>query len=66
MPDPEIVILHALLLQVRARLAALHRGQAGYSAETAIVIALLSIAAITALTIIVKKIISAAKGVQIN
>ncbi len=62
--DPELLILHTTLLQLRVRLTALHRGQAGYSTEAVIVTALLAIAAITALGYVVKKIISAAKGVQ--
>jgi putative flippase GtrA len=62
--DPELLILHTTLLQLRVRLAALHCGQAGYSTEAVIVTALLAIAAITALGYIVNKIVSAAKGVQ--
>ncbi len=62
--DPEVLVIQAVLVQLRARLATLRRGQEGYSTEAVIVTALLAIAAITALGYVVKKIISAAKGVQ--
>jgi hypothetical protein len=61
--DREIVILKLLWTQLRAHRASLD-GEGGYSTEAVIVTALLAVAAITALGYIVKKIISAAKGVQ--
>lgn len=67
LPDdvPETALLRSLLLQLRARLAALG-GEEGYSTEAVIVTALLAAAAITALTYIATKIVSKAKGLSIE
>jgi hypothetical protein len=63
---PETTMLRMLLSQLRARLAALHGGEDGYSTETVVVTALLVIAAITALSYITAKIISKAKGLSVE
>ncbi len=61
---PETVILGYLAGRLRARLAAAHHDQAGYSTEAVIVTALLVALAITAVTIIAAKVINAAKGLK--
>ena len=61
---PETVILRQLAGQLRARLAAARRKEAGYSTEAVIVTALLVALAITAVAIIASKVIGAAKGLK--
>jgi len=61
---PEAVILGHLAGRLRARLAAASRDEGGYSTEAVIVTALLVALAITAVTIIAAKVISAAKGLK--
>jgi len=61
---PEAVILGHLAGRLRARLAAAVRDEGGYSTEAVIVTALLVALAITAVTIIAAKVISAAKGLK--
>jgi hypothetical protein len=63
---PEVTVLQTLLIQLRARLVALHGGEDGYSTETVIVTALLVVAAITAVGYITTKIISKAKGLSVK
>jgi hypothetical protein len=61
---PEVVIARYLAGRLRARLAAANRDEGGYSTEAVIVTALLVALAITAVTIIAAKVISAAKGLK--
>jgi hypothetical protein len=61
-----IDILRSLLLQLRARLALLHRDEAGYSTEAVIVTALLVLAAITAIGYIAAKVAAKAKGLSLE
>ncbi len=67
LPDgiPETALLKALLVQLRARLAALSR-EGGYSTETVIVTAVLLAAALTAVGYIANKIIKKAKGLSVE
>jgi hypothetical protein len=60
---PEAVIARHLAGRLRARFAA-RRDEGGYSTEAVIVTALLVALAITAVTIIAAKVISAAKGLK--
>jgi hypothetical protein len=64
--ESESVIVRALLAQVRVRLAALHAGQDGYSTEAVIAIAVLVVAAITALGYIATKVVTKAKRLSID
>ncbi len=61
---PETVILRQLADQLRARLAAARREEAGYSTEAVIVTALLVAGAIVVVGIIIAKVTSAAKGIK--
>jgi len=61
---PETVILRQLADQLRARLAAARREQAGYSTEAVIVTALLVAGAIVVVGIIIAKVTSAARGIK--
>ena len=61
---PETVILRQLAAQLRARLAAARREQAGYSTEAVIVTALLVAGAIVVVGIIIAKVTSAARGIK--
>ena len=61
---PETVILRHLAGQLRARLAAAHHGEAGYSTEAVIVTALLVAGAIVVVGIIIAKVTSAARGIK--
>jgi len=61
---PETVILRQLADQLRARLAAARRKEAGYSTEAVIVTALLVAGAIVVVGIIIAKVTSAARGIK--
>jgi hypothetical protein len=61
---PETVILRHLAGQLRARLAAARREEAGYSTEAVIVTALLVAGAIVVVGIIIAKVTSAARGIK--
>jgi hypothetical protein len=61
---PETVILRQLADQLRARLAAARRQEAGYSTEAVIVTALLVAGAIVVVGIIIAKVTSAARGIK--
>ena len=61
---PETVILRQLAGQLRARLAAARREEAGYSTEAVIVTALLVAGAIVVVGIIIAKVTSAARGIR--
>jgi hypothetical protein len=61
---PETVILRHLADQLRARLTAARREEAGYSTEAVIVTALLVAGAIVVVGIIIAKVTSAARGIK--
>ena len=63
MPPELIAVLHFFGL-LRSRLQALRASDAGYSTETVIVTALLAGLALTAVGIIVAKVVTAANGIS--
>jgi hypothetical protein len=65
--DPHIQLLHAAWVMLRNRAAALNRrGDAGYTAETVVVIALLVALAIAAVAIVSTKVIAKANSLNLG